>query len=121
MDATFRRALFDAGTKRNIISDLKKKDCTDFIFSTLEYTDHQGHNTGFGPTNPKYVSAFRDAESTGVDIIDTIKARSTYDTEDWLILITTDHGGFGTGHGGPSIEERITFIVSNKEIPLTAE
>lgn len=121
LDVTFRRAFFDTGTKRNIISDLKKKDCTDFIFSTLEYTDHQGHNTGFGPTNPKYVSAFRDAESTGVDIIDTIKARSTYNTEDWLILITTDHGGFGTGHGGPSIEERITFIVSNKEIPLTAE
>ena len=121
VDAAFRRALFDAGTKRNIISDLKKKDCTDFIFSTLEYTDHQGHNSGFGPANPKYVSAFRDAESTGVDIINTIKARSTYNTEDWLILITTDHGGIGTGHGGPSFEERITFIVSNKEIPLTAE
>ncbi len=116
LDATYRRAFFDPGTKLNIISDLKKKDCTDFIFSTLEYTDHEGHNSGFTPTNPKYVSAFRNAEATGVDIIDTIKARSTYDTEDWLILITTDHGGQGGGHGGPSIEERITFIVSNKDI-----
>ena len=120
MNTTYRRALFDPGTKLNILSDLKKKDCSDFIFSTLEYTDHQGHDTGFTPANPKYVSAFRDAESTGADIIEAVKARETYATEDWLILITTDHGGIGGGHGGPSFEERITFIISNKEIPLDA-
>ena len=66
------------------------------------------------------MSAFRDAEATGADIIEAIKARDTYATEDWLILITSDHGGIGGGHGGPSFEERITFIVSNKEIPLSA-
>ena len=116
VNATYRRALFDPGTKFNILSDLKKKNCTDFIFSTLEYTDHAGHGSGFSLANPKYVSAFRDAEAAGADIIETIKARKTYDTEDWLILISTDHGGIGGSHGGPSIEERITFIVSNKDI-----
>ena len=71
---------------------------------------------GFAPTNVKYVSAFRNAEATGTDIIETITNRDTYDTEDWLILITTDHGGIGGSHGGPSFEERMTFIVSNKDI-----
>lgn len=116
VNAVFRRALFDAGTKRNVISDIKKADCSDFIFLTLEYTDHQGHNSGFGPQNVKYVSAFRDAEAAGMDIIEAIEARETYDTEDWLILITTDHGGIGGGHGGSSFEERMTFIISNKTI-----
>jgi len=116
VSAVYRRAFFDTGTKLNIASDLKKKDCSDFIFSTLEYTDHEGHNTGFTPSNPRYVSAFRNADATGADIIETIRSRKTYDTEDWLILITTDHGGIGGGHGGPSFEERITFIVSNKDI-----
>ena len=116
VDAAFRRALFDAGTKRNVIADVKKQNCSDFIFLTLEYTDHQGHSTGFGPQNVKYVSAFRDAEDAGMDIIDAIEARSSYATEDWLILITTDHGGIGGGHGGPSFEERMTFIISNKTI-----
>lgn len=119
--ATYKRAFFDPGTKLNLLSDLKKKDCSDFIFSTFEYTDHEGHNTGFTPTNPRYVSAFRNAEATGADIIEAVRARKTYDTEDWLILITTDHGGIGGGHGGPSFEERITFIVSNKEIPLAQQ
>ena len=116
VNATYRRALFDPGTKFNILSDLRKKDCSDFIFSTLEYTDHAGHGSGFGLGNPKYISAFRDAEATGADIIETITERPTYNSEDWLILITTDHGGIGGSHGGPSIEERITFIVSNKDI-----
>ena len=116
VNTVFRRALFDPGTKFNIISDLKKKDCSDFIFSTLEYTDHEGHSTGFTPMNIKYVSAFRNAEDAGMDIIEAVTARKTYDTEDWLILITTDHGGYGGGHGGPTFEERMTFIVSNKPI-----
>ncbi len=51
-----------------------------------------------------------------MDIIEAIESRDTYDTEDWLILITTDHGGIEKDYGGPSFEERITFIVSNKTI-----
>ena len=116
VNATFLRAFFDAGTRLNVLSDIKKKDCSDFIFLTLEYTDHQGHATGFGPQNPKYISAFRDADAVGMDFIEAIESRATFDTEDWLILITTDHGGSGTGHGGPSFEERMTFIFSNKPI-----
>ncbi|MBR5427988.1 MAG: alkaline phosphatase family protein [Clostridia bacterium] len=116
VNATFLRARSDEGTKSNVISDIRKQDCSDFIFLTLEYTDHQGHATGFGPQNVRYVSAFRDAEATGMDIIDTIEARATYGTEDWLILITTDHGGVGLSHGGASFEERMTFIISNKTI-----
>lgn len=118
VDTTFKRALFDYGTKANVLKDLESKECTDFIFLTLEYTDHQGHSTGFTPSNPKYASAFRDAEATGTDFIEAIKARETYESEDWLILITTDHGGIGGAHGGPSFEERITFIVSNKAIDV---
>ena len=116
--AVYLRAEDDAGTRQNILDDLAKQDCTDFIFSTHEYTDHAGHGSGFSLQNIKYVSGFRDAEATGADIIEAIESRPTYADEDWLILITSDHGGIKKNHGGPSFEERITFIVSNKEIPL---
>ncbi len=117
--AVYLRAKNDAGTKQNILDDLAKDDCSDFIFSTHEYTDHAGHGSGFSLQNIKYVSGFRDAEATGVDIIEAVENRPTYDTEDWLIMITTDHGGIKKNHGGPSIDERITFIVANKELPLS--
>ena len=116
--AVYLRAKNDAGTKQNILDDLSKDDCSDFIFSTHEYTDHSGHGSGFSLQNVKYVGGFRDADATGADIIEAIESRPAYSAEDWLILITTDHGGIGKDHGGPSFEERITFIVSNKDIPL---
>ena len=37
-------------------------------------------------------------------------------SEDWLIVITTDHGGIETWHGGQTLEERSTWIVCNKPI-----
>lgn len=35
-------------------------------------------------------------------------------SEDWLIIVTSDHGGVNTNHGGASIQERMTFVVMNK-------
>ena len=113
---TYLRAKNDEGTVKNVLSDINKPDCSDFIFLTLEYTDHNGHATGFSLQNPSYVNGFRDADAAGADFIEAIKARDTYTKEDWLILITTDHGGIEKKHGGPSFDERITFIVSNKNI-----
>ena len=52
------------------------------------------------------------------EVIEAIKARKNYENEDWLIILTSDHGGFVTSHGGLTIQERMTFIVINKEIEL---
>ena len=114
--AHYRWGIVDPITRLLTLADLKRKNCSDFIFTIFDYTDHAGHSTGFAPENPWYAGGFRDEEAAGEDIIKTIESRKTYDSEDWLILISTDHGGNGCGHGGPTIEERITFIVSNKEI-----
>jgi len=116
VNSVYLRAKNDKGTAENVIEDIKKADCSDFIFLTLEYIDHNGHATGFSLENPKYVEGFRSADSTGYTFIQAIKDRATYGSEDWLILITTDHGGIGKDHGGDSFEERMTFIVSNKGI-----
>ncbi len=115
INSVFLRAKTDIGTVDNVLADLGKEDCSDFIFLTLEYTDHNGHASGFSLQNPKYVNGFRNSDAMGADIIDSIISRPTYSQEDWLILITTDHGGIKLNHGGSSIEERITFIVSNKD------
>ncbi|MBQ6023924.1 MAG: alkaline phosphatase family protein [Clostridia bacterium] len=114
LNVTFLDAGDDDGTRANVLADLAKEDCSDFIFSIFEYTDHTGHDTGFSINNPDYVQAFYDAEQTGCEIISAIKSRPTYETEDWLILITSDHGGYNTGHGMCTMQERMIFIVTNK-------
>ena len=115
IDATFQCNAGDEGTFNATINDLKSDDCTDFIFSIFEFCDHEGHGTGFGIGNEAYCKAFADNEKAAKDCIDAIKARETYDTEDWLILITSDHGGYNLAHGFLTHQERMTFIVANKD------
>lgn len=106
----------DDGTKKNVLDDVTKADCSDFIFSIFEYCDHTGHDSGFCMNNPEIVKAFADQEETAAEVINAVKARETYDEEDWLIIITSDHGGYNSWHGGPTMQERYTFIVANKEL-----
>ncbi len=118
LDVTMLRAGDDNGTRANVLNDVTAGSCSDFIFSIFEYPDHIGHDTGFCIANEDYAGAFYDAEQTATDIINAIEARETYAEEDWLIILTSDHGGYNTGHGGPTKQERYTFIVSNKDIPF---
>ena len=41
--------------------------------------------------------------------------RPDFVEEDWLVLVTTDHGGIGTVHGGNSMEERRVFVIASGE------
>lgn len=106
----------DNGTKENVIADIEKKDCSDFIFSILEHCDHTGHGEGFFAGTDAYKQAFKDSDNAAKEILDKIKARDTYDEEDWLIIITSDHGGTGKVHGFFTLQERYTHIAVNKEL-----
>ncbi len=117
LNVHFKRADDDAGTKANALADISKSECSDFIFTIFEFCDHVGHDTGFDMKSDEYTGAFLEADSTGYDLINAVKARATYATEDWLIVITSDHGGFNTYHGGPTMQERYMFIVTNKDLP----
>ena len=112
LDVTFSDADDDNGTVANTLKDIKSLDCSDFIFTILEHTDHAGHGTGFDLESPDYANEFQAAEKEGAEIIDAIESRLTYGVEDWLIVITSDHGGFNTGHGAFTIQERMTFYVA---------
>ncbi len=116
LNVSFNRCKDDVASHEYTLNEVKKTDCADFIFVIYEPTDSTGHGYGFTINNPRYKEAFKTADQYGLETIDAIKARETYDTEDWLIIITSDHGGIDTDHGGASIQERMTFIITNKEI-----
>ena len=105
----------DDGTYENALADLKQADCSDFIFTIFEYCDEHGHGSGFWNDNPEYAAAFAADNEKGKALIDAVKARPTYETEDWLIVITSDHGGYVRGHGGETLMERMMFIIANKD------
>ena len=64
---------------------------------------------------PQYIEAIEEKDTQVGQMVDALKSRKNYANEDWLIMVSTDHGGLGTSHGGPSEEERTIFIVANGE------
>ncbi|MCL2195938.1 MAG: alkaline phosphatase family protein, partial [Oscillospiraceae bacterium] len=85
-----------------------------FVVVSLEMVDSEGHRRTFGNHNPYYVQAFRDSERAALDMIETIRARETYEQEDWLIMITSDHGGYSYFHGRQFQVARQVFLAVNR-------
>ncbi|MBO5859284.1 MAG: alkaline phosphatase family protein [Clostridia bacterium] len=104
----------DVASANTAIKDLKQDDCSDFIFAIYEGPDHAGHTFGFSTNSPIYEAGFMLNEILAYRTLKAVKNRDTFESEDWLIIITSDHGGNGTDHGNASIQERMTFIVANK-------
>lgn len=93
----------------------------DLLFFIFEQPDNNGHGTCFGNNNENYINACNECDEWGYDIVETIEARSTYAQEDWLIIVTTDHGGTKQSHGGQTPFERTTWISCNKKIDLSED
>ena len=46
-------------------------------------------------------------------MVSSLQSRPNYGEENWMVLVTTDHGGTGTSHGGNSEGERRVFILAS--------
>jgi Type I phosphodiesterase / nucleotide pyrophosphatase len=85
----------------------------DLSWVYLEFTDDMGH--GFGDS-PQFHDAIRSADRQLANIWSAVKEREKKTGEDWLVVVTTDHGrdaATGKDHGGQSDRERTTWIVTN--------
>ena len=94
----------------------------DLSWIYLEYTDDMGHKYGDGP---EFYNAVNLLDKQIGQIWDAITYRQQKHKEEWLIVITTDHGRdekSGKGHGGQSDRQRSTWMVSNyKELNTYAK
>jgi predicted AlkP superfamily pyrophosphatase or phosphodiesterase len=97
-------AILDYDRYDNEATDAAVKQLTednpDALFLYIGQVDVAGHAKGFHPTVPEYIAAIERADKLVGRTIAAVKARKTYADEDWLILVTSDHGGKGTSHGG---------------------
>ncbi len=98
----------------NMLNRIKSDD--DFIFGIYENPDANGHTTGFGDKNYRYVSGICNLDRLTFELLKAIKSRPDFCKEDWLILIASDHGGHLTRHGTQKIEDRTTFLALSKPI-----
>lgn len=87
----------------------------DLSWIYLEFTDDMGHLHGDGP---EYEDAVRKADRQVGRIWNAIKDREATSGENWMLVVTTDHGrspSDGKSHGGQSDRERTIWIATNAD------
>lgn len=91
-----------------------EKEGPDLSWVYLEFTDDMGHMHG---DSPIYTAAIEKMDTQVGLIWQAIKKREKNSEEEWMIVVTTDHGRDeqnGKGHGGQTFRQRSGWIISNK-------
>lgn len=103
-------------TADSAVIELQNPDL-DLLFAYFDKVDLTGHTTTFSASNPTYISAIQDVDSAVGRVLNALYARPAYSSEDWLILLVTDHGGTSFFHGGNTEGERhIWWIASGNAV-----
>lgn len=90
-----------------------KEQAPDLSWVYLEYTDDMGHAHGDG-TQMKEGIGYLDKQMGR--LWEAIRYRQQRTKEEWMIIITTDHGRSekdGRDHGGQSVRQRTGWIATN--------
>ena len=93
------------------VEQLRSTD-VDAAFVYLGDIDVVAHDTD--SRSPEYKASIERADAQVGRLLDALRERSTYADEDWLILMSTDHGrNDAGGHGGTSPSEKTIFFLAS--------
>jgi arylsulfatase A-like enzyme len=85
-------------------------DDIDASFVYLGAPDETAHFLGCGDA---YEAAVLRADARVGRLLDAVRSRASYGSEQWTVLVVTDHGHVGAGgHGGRSHEERTAWLIA---------
>ncbi|MCH6198380.1 alkaline phosphatase family protein [Aquiflexum sp. LQ15W] len=89
-------------------------EAPDLTWVYLQYTDDMGHRYG---NSPEMDAAVQEADRQLGEIWKAIQEREKNHQEEYLLIVTTDHGRAQGGfhHGGQSDAEREIWIASNSK------
>ncbi|UYQ91000.1 alkaline phosphatase family protein [Chitinophaga horti] len=113
-----RKRDFMHAIDEKVISEAVKgirETAPDLSWVYLEYTDDMGHMYG---DSPEFYRAVELLDKQLGKLYDAIRYRQQQFKEDWLFVITTDHGRdekTGRDHGGQSDRQRSTWMVTNQK------
>ncbi|AKU19009.1 alkaline phosphatase family protein [Luteipulveratus mongoliensis] len=82
----------------------------DAMYVYLHSGDDAGHT--YGDETPQYTTAIENIDGMIGQIISAMTSRTTYRSEDWLVLVATDHGFAGTSHGGDQHSTRTGWVLA---------
>lgn len=97
---------------RSAVACWKEHEPT-LTFIHLDHVDHAGHHYGHG--TPEYYDSVVVADRLIGEAVDGLRAAGMLD--DTAVIVTSDHGGVGKGHGGATLAEvEIPWIIAGPGI-----
>lgn len=105
---------YDIAMRNHLLSRIEADD--DIVAGVFHCPDTNGHTTGFSNINGHYLNSVRNANIYLYQILMEIEYRQANLNEDWLVIVTTDHGGNERSHGYQIYENRTTWVACNKAI-----
>jgi hypothetical protein len=108
---------------RDTTIELLGRGDPDAIFLHFDQVDAAGHGNGWGTAT--FYAAIQTVDRHIGDIISALNLRPGVASgdEDWLVIITADHGGQGTGHDASQglLNWEVPFVISGNSVPGGAE
>ncbi len=112
----FHDMVKDEGDQK--VADLARRTLAehgpDATFVYFGDVDETGHAHGFSPFVPEYLAEIADTDTKIGQVVAAIRSRPRLADEDWLILLTTDHGGsLDKNHGlDEPAHRKVLFVAS---------
>jgi hypothetical protein len=105
----------DSQLAEEFISTLNHPHCLNFVH--LDTTDQVGHKHGFG-FNKEYEHSIKVVDCLVYRMVNAVRMAQITSGDKWLIIVVSDHGGFGKEHGtSTGFDDQIPFLMNR--IPIT--
>lgn len=122
-DETYENKSDEEVTSKMI--DLLEKKNPDVAIVQFKGVLEAGLASEFSANSSAYTDAIKKVDGYIGEIVTALKARKHYKSEEWLLILTSNHGGIDQSYGGSSFQERNTFAIfqndSFKQLELKTE
>ena len=109
----------DAENAVSLAAKLASGDAPDATMYFIDMGDDAGHSSGFYPMSDQYRAALHTADGYIGACLDAIAGRSTFADEDWLVVVTSDHGGYHLYHGEITVGRQghtIPLVIAGRSV-----
>jgi len=112
-DATYTSSkISDALVAQEVASILEKED-VDVMFVQLDEVDGAGHRHDYTVESKKYLQAIERSDKQVGTMVSALGKRPSIEDENWLIILSTDHGGSDFGHGKNIPDHTTVFFIAS--------